>query len=60
MTDSKAVGYVEYNDQTDGHDIIIDGRRFTAEQFQKNLAGHEGFQIKIEFADDTNGFEQKK
>jgi hypothetical protein len=57
IKNERAVGYIEYNDATDGHDIIIDGRCFSMDELEKNLAGREGFQIKIEFADSTDDIE---
>jgi hypothetical protein len=47
----KAIGYVSYNEERDAHDVIIDGKPYTWQELEKNLSLHEGFRIKIEFAD---------
>jgi hypothetical protein len=57
MTGDKIVGYVEYNDVTDKHDIIVDGRSLSMDDLEMNLATYEGFQVKIEFADATDDIE---
>jgi len=48
--DNKAVGYIEYNEQRDDHDVIIDGKPYTWEQLGENIPTFEGWKIKIEFA----------
>jgi hypothetical protein len=48
---SKAVGYIEYNEDREAHDIIIDGKPFTWAELEKNISGREGWKIKIEFGD---------
>ena len=47
----KAVGYVEYNLEHERHEIIIDGKPYTWSELEKNVSAHEGWKIKIEFAD---------
>lgn len=48
---SKAVGYVCYNSETDEHEFVVDGKHCTLEDIGRWMRGHEGFQMKIEFAD---------
>jgi hypothetical protein len=48
---SKAVGYIEYNDKREAHDIVIDGKPYTWAELEKNISSHEGWKIKIEFGD---------
>ncbi|MCL1809776.1 MAG: UPF0158 family protein [Clostridiales bacterium] len=51
IEDLKAVGYVEYNSIHEAYEVIIDGKAYTWAQLEKNLSVHEGWKIKIEFAD---------
>ena len=48
---NKAVGYVEYNLERERHEIIIDGKPYSWSEIEKNISAHEGWKIKIEFAD---------
>ena len=48
---NKAVGYVEYNLERERHEIIIDGKPYTWSELEKNVSAHEGWKVKIEFAD---------
>jgi len=47
----KAVGYIEYNQERDACDVIIDGKPYTWAELEKNISGRESFKIKIEFGD---------
>ncbi len=51
FANSRAVGYIDYNRVRDAHDIVIDGKPYTWDELKKNVAAHEGWQIKIEFRD---------
>jgi hypothetical protein len=46
----KAVGYIEYNRESNDYDIYIDGYPFTWSDLEKNISAHEGWKVKIEFA----------
>ena len=54
---SKMVGYIEYNSETESCDLIIDGHNLDMDELQRVISGHEGFQIKVEFADATDDIE---
>ena len=49
--DNKVVGYIEYNQERDAHDIVIDGKPYTWAALEQNISTFEGHKIKIEFAD---------
>lgn len=49
-----AVGRLEYNENSDFSDIIIDGKRIGWEELGSFLKRYESFQIKIEIADVTD------
>ena len=51
VSNTKAIGYIEYNHERDSHDIIIDGKPYTWAELEKNISAHEGWKIKIEFGD---------
>ena len=52
-----AVGYIAYNHERDAHEVVIDGKPYTWQELEKNIAAHEGFRIKIEFADSGDVFD---
>jgi hypothetical protein len=49
--EDKAVGYIEYNSESEACDIIIDGNPYSWRELEKNISSHEGWKIKIEFGD---------
>jgi len=49
-----AVGRLEYNEDSDYSDVVIDGKRVTWEDLGMFLNRYQGFQIKIEIADATD------
>lgn len=51
LIDGRAVGHIEYNQERNDYDIIIDGKPFTWEQLKKNISEHEGWGIFIQFGD---------
>ncbi|MCL1855931.1 MAG: hypothetical protein FWF86_09375, partial [Clostridia bacterium] len=51
---NKIIGYIECNLERGAHDVIIDGKPYTWKQLEKNISMHEGFKIKIEFANITD------
>jgi hypothetical protein len=48
-----AVGRLEYNENSDFSDVVIDGKRVSWEDLGVFLGRYQGFQIKIEIADAT-------
>jgi hypothetical protein len=51
FVDDKAIGYIDGGESPDTPLIFIDGRPYSWEDMQKNVAAHEGWRIKIEFAE---------
>jgi hypothetical protein len=57
ISKDKAVGYIDYNEDRDECDIIIDGLPYTWEDLEKNISAREGWNIKIEFTSSGDDFD---
>ena len=57
IKDTKLVGYIEYNRERDDYDIYVDGIPYTWDELGKNISIHEGWKVKIEFAEIGNDLE---
>jgi len=45
----KAIGYIGYNRERGGCDVVIDGNQCSWAELEKNISAREGWKIKIEF-----------
>ena len=54
---NKIVGDIVWDSETDEKVVVIDGKPYTWEEVYRWVKAHEGWQIKIEFADSTDDME---
>ena len=52
--EDRIVGYVAYNDETNRHDLIVDGKSYSWEEIGNHIGTYEGFQVKIEVIDPSD------
>lgn len=57
--DGEIFGHIEYNKETNSHDIYIDGKPYTWSELEKNISNHEGWNIRIEFGDFEGYYDDK-
>jgi hypothetical protein len=50
----KLLGYLDYSNDSNACNVVIDGKAYTWEELGQIVATSEGFQIKIEIADPTD------